>query len=413
MTDHLDTSRERKDQLKQKILDLHQGANPEVLRGEIAHLMGKVSYGEVVQVEQELIAEGLPVQEVTDLCDIHSKVLSGQIDLSGVKPAPTGHPVHTFTAENNALQTLIENIESSLSDLANLPKDAPAAEVVDTLVSQFRLLFDVDKHYRRKEYLLFPYMEKHGITGPPKVMWAKHDEARAIIKKALAYLDEAQNAKAGVVTVKADQVLRPALLAVSEMIVKETKILLPMCQEALEPAEWFEIDRQSPEIGFCLYDPKVQWIPEDATGIEPETAEKGRVTLPTGSLSLGELFSIFSALPIGLTYVDKDDTVRFFTHGRDPIFDRNRSILGRKVQMCHPPKSVHLVNRILDDFKSGRQDKAEFWINMGPKFVYITYWAVRDELGEYLGTVEMTTDLARQRKFEGEQRLLDYEAGGK
>ncbi|MDD5088878.1 MAG: DUF438 domain-containing protein, partial [bacterium] len=411
MSEPSKTARERRDQLKKGIPDLHKGADPEATRAEIARLMGKVSYGEVVQVEQELISEGLPVQEVTDLCDIHSKVLSGQIDLSGVRPAPAGHPVHTFTAENNGIEMLIENIEAQLDDLAKLPKDGAAGEIVNTLLGQFRLLFDVDKHYRRKEYLLFPFLEKHRISGPPKVMWAKHDEARALIKNAIEYLETAENATAGVIALRADQILRPAMFAVAEMIVKETKILLPMSQEALEENEWFEVSRQSSEIGFCLYDPKVEWIPEGAEGIAGDVAEQGRVTLPTGSLSVAELFSLLSALPVELTFVDKEDTVRFFSLGRAPVFDRNRTIIGRKVQLCHPPKSVHIVNQILDDFRGGKQDKAEFWLAMGPKFVYISYWAVRSEGGEYLGTIEMTMDVARLRKLEGEQRLLNYKAG--
>jgi len=410
MTKQPETPRERKDQLKKEILDLHKGADPEATREEIARLMGKVSYDEVVQVEQELISEGLPVQEVTDLCDIHSKVLSGQIDLSGVKPAPPGHPVHTFTAENNALETLIENIEMQLDELATLPKDGAAGEIVNLLLDQFRLLFDVDKHYRRKENLLFPFLEKHGITGPPKVMWAKHDEARALIKRAIEFLSTAENATAGVIALRADQILRPAMYAVAEMILKETKILLPMSQDTLEEQEWYEVARQSLEIGFCLFDPQFEWIPEGAEGIEADIAEKGRVTLPTGSLSVAELFSMLSALPVELTFVDKDDTVRFFSLGRAPVFDRNRAIIGRKVQMCHPPKSVHIVNQILNDFRGGKQSKAEFWITIGGKFVYISYWAVRGEADEYLGTIEMTMDIARLRKLEGEQRLLNYEA---
>jgi len=200
-------------------------------------------------------------------------------------------------------------------------------------------------------------------------------------------------------------------MAVADMIMKETRILLPMCMEALEPLEWYEISRQSAEIGFCLYDPQVEWIPEGAMGIEYDAGAKGRFVLPTGSLLPQELNSMLHALPADLTFVDRDDTVRFFSHGSNPVFDRNRAILGRKVQFCHPPKSVDMVNTILDDFRSGRQDKAEFWITLGGKFIYISYWAVRNEQNEYLGTVEMMMDITRQRAFQGEQRLLDYGAG--
>ncbi|MFZ5434617.1 MAG: DUF438 domain-containing protein [Calditrichota bacterium] len=406
-----DNPRQRQEQLKKEILDLHKGADPEATRQRIAEQMGRISYEEVVQVEQELIAEGLPVLEVTDLCDIHSRVLEGQIDVSGVKPMPPGHPVHTFTAENNALANLVTDANNLLDELKTLPDAAPVLEKTDKLLAIFRLIYDVDKHYRRKEYLLFPFMEKHGITGPPKVMWGKHDQIRAQLKTVIARLSDAAEVTAGTIKPLANTLLRPALMAVTDMITKESKILLPMCLEALEPIEWYDIARQSPEIGFCLYDPQVEWVPENAMTMETDVADKGRIVFPTGSLTLNELAAMLKTLPLDLTFVDKNDTVRFFSHGPQPIFDRNRSVIGRQVQMCHPPKSVHIVNKILDDFRSGKENKAEFWIDFQERFVHITYYAVRDALGEYLGTVELTMDISHQRGLQGEQRLLDYEVG--
>ena len=131
--------------------------------------------------------------------------------------------------------------------------------------------------------------------------------------------------------------------------------------------------------------------------------------MPTGSFSLDELIATFSALPFDLTFVDKDDTVRYFSPGKERIFDRSRAILGRKVQYCHPPKSVHIVNQIVKDFKAGKQERARFWINMGGKLIYICYYAVRDTAGGYLGTLEVTQDLTEVRSLEGEQRLLTYD----
>ena len=107
--------------------------------------------------------------------------------------------------------------------------------------------------------------------------------------------------------------------------------------------------------------------------------------------------------------MDKDDTVRYFTPGKERIFDRSRAILGRKVQYCHPPKSVHIVNQIVKDFKAGKQDRARFWINMGGRLIYICYYAVRDAKGEYLGTLEVTQDLSEVRSLDGERRLLAYD----
>lgn len=138
-------------------------------------------------------------------------------------------------------------------------------------------------------------------------------------------------------------------------------------------------------------------------------SEKRReLQLSTGSFNPEELEAIFKSLPVDLTFVDKDDKVKFFSFGQERIFIRNRAILGRDVRMCHPPGSVHIVEQILGDFKSGKQSSASFWINMKGKFIYIDYYAVRDKDGNYLGTLEFTQDLTRLRSLEGEQRLLSY-----
>jgi DUF438 domain-containing protein len=130
--------------------------------------------------------------------------------------------------------------------------------------------------------------------------------------------------------------------------------------------------------------------------------------LPTGVFNLNELKSLFNTLPFDITFVDKDDIVRYFSHGNERIFQRSLAILGRKVQYCHPPSSVHIVEKILDDFRSGIQNKASFWINFQGKFVYISYYAMRDEKNEYLGTLEVTQDLTELRKLDGERRILEY-----
>jgi len=119
-----------------------------------------------------------------------------------------------------------------------------------------------------------------------------------------------------------------------------------------------------------------------------------------------QIKAILNTLPVDVTFIDSEDTVRYFNQSKDRIFVRTNAVLGRKVQKCHPQKSIHIVNRILDEFKSGKSDMAEFWINMGGRLVYIRYFAVRDETGKYLGTLEVTQDVTRIKQLEGEKRLL-------
>ncbi len=395
------------DLLKHLILELHKGCAPEQVRNQLSRMLVTVPYGEVMQVEQELINEGLPHEDVLRLCDQHTAALKGQIDVSAAKTAPAGHPVHVWCEENDALERVLSELQT-LFAAATATNDAQP--LLLDIRQRFNQLMDVDKHYRRKEYLLFPFMEKHEITGPPKVMWGKHDQTRALLKTA----QETLAAAAG--GIDSDEllgitefILKPAAASVEEMIFKEEQILFPMCLDTLTDDEWLQISEQSPEIGFCLIDPQTQWLPEGmAVSNAHKTVQDGRISMDTGSFSLGELEALFRTLPVDLTFVDADDRVKYFSHGEQRIFDRNRAILGREVQFCHPPHSVHIVNKILDDFRSGRQSKAEFWINLRGKFVHICYYAVRGAAGEYLGTLEVTQDLTRLRALEGEQRLLSY-----
>ena len=192
------------------------------------------------------------------------------------------------------------------------------------------------------------------------------------------------------------------------MVMKEEEILFPMSMDKLTDEEWYQISHQSIDIGYCLYDPETEWIPE---GVEPSPVSwtnDGIIQLPTGKLSIPELIAIINTLPVELTYVDNNDKVKFFSHGKKPIFNRNRTVIGRDVRLCHPPKSVHVVEQILSDFKTGKEDQSTFWLEMKGVFVHIDYYALRNENNEYLGTLEVVQDITKIRKIEGEQRLLGY-----
>ena len=131
------------------------------------------------------------------------------------------------------------------------------------------------------------------------------------------------------------------------------------------------------------------------------------VELETGTLMEKEIEAIFNTLPVDLTFVDKEDTVKFFSQSPKRIFPRAKAVIGKKVQNCHPHKSIDKVNQILEDFKAGKRDVAEFWINLKERQIYIRYFAVRDKEGNYLGCLEVTQDITELKKIEGEKRLLD------
>ena len=393
--------------LKHMILQLHKGEAPEAVRPQLARLMGQVPYGTVVEVEQELIHEGLPMDEVQKLCDIHGEALRGLIDQSAANTPPPGHPVHTFMQENRALEHPIATLRELLQVAASRDPQQESGDLVRQMLPEFGVLKQVDVHYRRKENLIFPYLEKYGITGPPTVMWGKDDEIRELLKAATEALEGIAQIAAQELQATSEFILSPTVTAVEGMIYKEEQILFPMCLDTLTEVEWHEVYEQAPEIGFCLYEPRDAWQPQQGLiSLEPLPADASRIELPSGSFTPDELLAMFSVLPFDVTFVDRNDTVRFFTEGKERIFDRNRAIIGRKVQMCHPPASVHVVQEILDDFHAGRRNSAAFWINFQGRFVHIEYRALHSPAGEYMGTLEVTQDLTEKRQLEGEQRLL-------
>lgn len=394
--------------LKELILKLHEGESQDEVRQQLLVSLSSIPYGEVVEVEQELISEGLPAEEVLKLCDAHSAVLEGRVDLSAQKEIPEGHPVEVMLKENEALKEVSAQLSIELSGLKELKNDDAEAAIL-RLRGGFNQLMDVDKHYLRKEYLLFPFLEALGITGPPKVMWGKHDEIRELLNGSIEILNTPGLTKDDLAA-SAELVLLPAVKQVVDMTVKEEEILLPMAMDALSDADWYQVRKQSLEIGYCLYDPPTEWIPEGITGqgINELQGSNGNIQLPSGSLTPEELLAILNTIPVDMTFVDRNDKVKYFTQGNERIFRRNRAILNRDVRHCHPPASAHIVDKILSDFKSGKQSRAPFWINHKGRFVHIEYFALRNEKGEYLGTLEVSQNLTGYRQLEGEQRILSY-----
>ncbi|MDT8325449.1 MAG: DUF438 domain-containing protein, partial [Bacteroidota bacterium] len=346
-------------------------------------------------------------EEIQRFCDIHTRVLDGQIDTSMAQLVPPGHPVDVFRKENEALQRVTARVGTLCATLGELGSEELSERVLQ-LRAMFNELGDVDKHYRRKENLLFPFLEQRGITGPPTVMWGKHDEIRDMLKGAREALAAAGGSGAEEIAAVADMLLLPAVRGVDDMVMKEEQILLPMCMDTLTELDWYDIHRQTPEIGFCLYDPQIEWKPRGVPASEQSAVEGDAVRLPSGMLTPTELTAILNTMPFDVTFVDAQDKVKYFSQGAERIFDRNRAILGRDVRLCHPPSSVNIVDTILEDFKSGRQDNAPFWIQLHGKFIHIEYFAVRDSEGGYLGTLEVSQNLTEKRTLEGEQRLLSY-----
>jgi DUF438 domain-containing protein len=411
MSKTINNREERIDIMKGLIRQLHNGEQEEKVKAQLEELLSEADYSDVFRMEVQLIEEGIPAENIQKLCDVHTRVLRKHLDVQEIPEAFPGHPVHTFIQENQELMKTTNQVRMMIADINAAADNEDVTEQMRVVQGHLNNLMDVDKHYRRKENLLFPFFEKNNLHGPPTVMWGKHDETREYLKQAIAGLQGVESLSASEAKTFNQYNVVPAIDAVDEMVYKEEKILFPTAVDLLVEQDWYEIFLQSDEYGYCLYDPQDEWIPVGGlhSEIERSAAQSGKIQMPTGKFSLQELISVFSTMPFDLTFVDKDDTVAYFSPGKERIFDRSRAILGRKVQYCHPPKSVHIVNQIVEDFKSGKQERARFWINMGGKLIYICYFAVRDDKDEYLGTLEVTQDLSEIRQLEGERRLLRYD----
>lgn len=403
----MENKSERQEMLKEIIKELHAGKNVDEVKAKFEEAVGDVTVAEISQLEQALMQEeGIPVAEVQRLCSVHAAIFKGSIEEIHRSDKPEdepGHPIHTWKLENKEIDMLV-NFKLQLHTERFGKEDSDENRF--KLLEDLNFLWDLDKHYSRKENLLFPYLEKYGIDGPTKVMWGVDDAIRLAIKEAKSKLTDYQGNKDEVIAV-----LNHVIKEVTEMIFKEENILFPMALQTLTEDEWVKIAAESDEIGYCLASPEGVWKPvrhhlpieEEVEKAEPAD---GYIHFETGIVSIKQLEIFLNHLPVDITFIDENDVVRYFSHGKERIFARTKAVIGRTVQNCHPPQSVHVVEKLLEDFKSGVKETEDFWIQMKDKFIYIRYFAVRDEKGTYMGTLEFTQNVSEIRALEGQKRIL-------
>lgn len=402
MSELINNREHRQELLKEVIKELHAGKSVEEVKAKFASVIEGVSPVEISQMEVQLVKEGLPIEEIQYLCDVHAEVFKGTLEEIHHPDQVPGHPVYTFKKENEAITNLLD--EEMAKALEDFEKDDSKDNII-TLTSYINLLWDIDKHYSRKENLLFPYLEKYGVIAPPQVMWGVDDEIRAKVKAAKLELANYKGDKKEVV-----DKIKDGVAQIKDMIFKEENILFPMALETLTEDEWISIYRDSDEIGFAIIPPEKEWELKrvDMASKEEDKGltDEGYIRFETGILSTKELNLILNNLPGDMTFVDKDDLVKYFSNSKDRVFARTKAIIGRSVENCHPPASVHVVENLVNDFKSGKKDSESFWIRLGEKFVMIQYFAIRDENGEYMGTLEYSQDIAPIQEITGEKRLM-------
>lgn len=397
----------RREELKKIIDRLSAGESAEKVRKDFHALIKGVDATEVAALEQSLIDGGMPIEEVLQLCEVHASVFKAGLERGEKQEKMPGHPVHTYIEENKVARK--KSTALFLASFAGLEKIHRATSELKPIIT----------HYERKENQLFPYLEQTGFTGPSKVMWGKHDEIRTLFKQ----LDEANERMD---TKIAKSRARELSKKIKTMIFMEEKILFPNALKRLSENQWAIVRRGEDSIGFAWVKPGSKWdaaLPgivkkqqeqssatteQQKQSFSPEITPLTDIPLDTGSLPLDWLNRILTSLPLDFSFVDAENKVRYYSDNPERVFPRSPGVIGRDVINCHPHGSVDKVVAILEAFRNKEKDKADFWIQLGDKFVYILYKPVYDDKGTYLGTMELSMDASYIRGLEGQQRLLDW-----
>ena len=382
------TMEERQEILKNLMLRLHAGEDKEVIQEEFNEVFDEISPYEIQLMERNLMSEGITFAEIMSLCNVHANLMGAKVNTETTVAdfEQPGHPVHVMKMENLAIRGALDRVERLLVNFLET-KDSI---IEKGLKRQISLLDQFENHYQRKEYAMFPIMEKKGITAPPKVMWGVHDQIRDLYRDFKKALNDGKES-----TLEEFQIARDEML---EMIQKEENILIPMVEQVFHVDDWETIASQSSEYGYCIVKPeKERAVKKSFSPVKEETQieSEGDIPLSTGSLSLKELNLILNLLPMELSFVDAENIVKYYNegNGEEKIFKRTPSAIGRDVILCHPPRVHETVQTIFEQLKSKQKEKEEMWFKTEDKMVHVTYHAVWDEEGKYMGCLEYVQDI--------------------
>lgn len=388
-------SGDRREQLKAYLKRLGDGEALEDVRADFVRDFGEVEASEIMEAEQALLKEGTPLGEVQRLCDVHSALFHGstteekianaekEVEASVLRKKAqavkqdknakaaalediSGHPLSTFKKENDALSELLAKFKESRDE---------------SLLPQIR---ELSIHYAKKGDLLYPLLKVHyEISGPSDVMWTVDDEIRDTLS---SLAKEEERGKDW--NTELDAVLTRA----EEMIYKEQNILFPICAVNFTEEEWQGIYRDAKDYAACFGVEQEMWEAAEKETQAVAKAAEGEIVMPGGRLTIEQLTALLNTIPMEITFVDADNINRFFDEG-PKVFKRPLMALNREVFSCHPPKIEPMVRSIIDDFRQGRRDLVEVWMEKSGRTMLVKYMAVRDGAGKYLGTLELVQDM--------------------
>jgi DUF438 domain-containing protein len=399
MSENINNNSKRIDALADFSRRLINGENGRMLIEKHKMVIGSVTPLEVMQVVDIMISEGIAIEKVKasvgKIINVFFKSLSA---FNWEKPTE-GHFLYYLIQENREVQKIMTELKSVTRIFFN-GKDQDIPGLTQKLRLIVGKLKKYELHYIKNENILFPYIEK---TFPEyrclQIMWSFHDDFRRSLK-ALGLILQSEFPDSELL----NREIGKLFFVVLPIVFREEQIVFPVAIRAIPEKDWGEMMEHSFETGWCFIEQ-----PERKYNKSQESFSlNGRINLGTGFLTPDQLILLLNNLTVDITYIDENDEVQYFSGGKERIFPRSNVIISRKVQNCHPPESVHIVNEIINAFRNGLKDHADFWIQMKDRIIYIRYFALRDEKGEYKGTIEVSQDVTSIRLLQGEKRLLEW-----
>ncbi len=351
---------------------------------------------DMVIIVDEIIEKGYDMKTLKTVIDKIMNIVYNPLNDYGWEKPSAPHPLLDLIEENKALEKILNELKGTIRK-----QDVIKLRQYLTKLNEFEI------HYVKKENILFSFLEKRWEKYKClQLHWSIHNDIRKKLKETIEYAN-----KVSAFDHNLNMLVGELFFLMFGMVIKDNIVLFPAAYESLTDEDWEIIDEENRETGFAYYTPPKERFKAKKTDTKIVSEEKNEKTFhfDTGSLTEEETYAIINSIPADITFIDATDEVKFFSKPEERFFHRHISILGRKVQNCHPPESVHIVEKILDSFKSGKKNKARFWIQMKGKFVLIEYYAVRNKEGKYLGTLEVSEDITEIRQLEGERRLLEWE----
>ncbi len=406
MSSSKDNSDKRVQDLLAFSMGIMNGENGKMLIEKYQEAIDNVTPHDMLALEDKQVQMGISPEMIKkDVEKIINVFTKGLESYEWEKPKE-GTFLYYLMLENEAFKFKLNQIKKILRGY-NGREASHFQEMKQELLPRFVEFKPFDYHYIKKENILFPYLEEIWESYRPlKVMWSLHDDIRRTLKEVIALLEDPSTEWSDF-----NPLLGKYYSLVFRMIQKEDIIIFPVATETVSDENWHEMHLQSFEYPFPFIETPEK--PEDES-IKEQTGKDdlmvpGMFVAETGRMTLEQVLLVFNHLPVDITVVDENDRVLFFNKPKERFFPRSPAIVGRSVNNCHPPESVHIVEEIVETFRKGERDTAIFWIELKGRFILIQYFALRNDDGEYKGVMEVSQDATEIRKLEGQRRLLNWE----